>query len=118
MSLSAASYRDTADSIIDHARSIARLDARTPGEAAYAGTVAGHVHAMRVLAAAHVDPALDRAFFKALKEASAQADGVFVQFDDGVVHVIVDGTVPGARQHRFDLVSPAQAGRRGDGYMH
>lgn len=104
-------YTDTAESIVEHACAITRLDARTLGEPAYAEAVAGHVHAMRVLATAHVDPMLDRAFFKELKSVSTRADGVFVHFVDGVVNVIVDGRT---RQHRFDLLSPSQIERRGE----
>lgn len=108
-------YTDTAESIVEHACAITRLDAHALGEAAYAERVAGHVHAMRVLATAHVDPTLDRAFFKALQAVSARADGVFVRFADGVVNVIVDNTGgQRPRQHRFDLLSPAQIERRGD----
>lgn len=109
-------YTETADSIVEHARAIARLDARALGADAYADTVARHVHAMRVLAAAHVDPALDRAFFKALQAAAAGAAGVQVRFVDGIAHVIVDAAAGGVRTrpHRFDLLSPAQVERRGD----
>lgn len=104
-------YTDTADSIVEHAQAITRLDARELGETAYTDTVARHVHAIRVLATAYVDPILDRAFFKELKAASLRADGVHVHFAEGVVGVIVDGR---ARQHRFALLSPAQFERRGD----
>lgn len=107
-------YTDTAESIVEHACAIARLDASELGEAACAGAVADHVHAMRVLATAHVDPVLDRAFFKELKAVSSRADGVFVHFADGVAGVIVDSATGGG-QHRFDLLSPAQIERRGDG---
>jgi hypothetical protein len=73
------------------------------------------VHAMRVLATAHVDPTLDRVFLKELKAASSRVDDVFVHFADGVASVIVDNAVGGrTRQHRFDLLSPAQIERRGD----
>jgi hypothetical protein len=106
-------YTDTAESIVEHAQAITRLDARALGETAYRDTVARHIHAMRVLATAHVDPMLDRAFFKELKAVSSRADGVFVHFTDGVVNIIVDPAA-GGRQHRFDLLSLAQAERRGD----
>lgn len=107
-------YTDTAESIIEHACAITRLDAEALGEAVYAERVAGHVHAMRVLATPHVDPALDRAFFKELKAVSARTDGVFVRFADGVANVIVDNaTGTRLRQHRFDLLSPAQVERHG-----
>lgn len=104
-------YTETADAIVDHAQSIARLRPAR-GECAYAEAVAGHVHSMRVLAAAHVDPVPDRAFLKALQAAASRADGVFVRFEDGVVQVFVDPHDPAARQQRFELVSPAQAARR------
>lgn len=96
---------ELADSILDQAQAL-RRDARDPD------AVARHMHAMRVLAAAHVDPALDRGFYRELKAASLQRDGVFVHFVDGVVNLIVDAA-DASVQHRFDLVSPAQLERRG-----
>lgn len=112
MSSHARDYAETAESIIEHAQAMTALDASTLGEAAYTDTIDRHVHAMRVLAAPHVDPSLDRAFYKQLKAASAGSSGVFVHFDDGVIGVIVDTA---SRQHRFELLSPPQVERRGDG---
>lgn len=105
---------ETAESVIEQAQAIAALDPAATGADAYEATVAGHVRAARVLAAAHVDPVLDRAFHRALQSAAAAASGVFVHFADGVVQLIVDPRVVAARQHRFDLLSPAQLQRRGD----
>lgn len=104
-------YIETAESVVEHALAITRLDARQLGEAGHAAAVATYVHAMRLLAAAHVDPSLDRAFHKALMSAVARAPGVAVRLVDGVLGVIVDGA---DRQHRFALLSPAQVERRGE----
>lgn len=111
MPTSPSPYTETAESIVEHACAITRLDALALGETAYADAVAGHVQAMRVLAAAHVDPTLDRGFFKELRSAATRADGVFVHFVDGAVNIIIDART---RQHRFDLLSPAQIERRGE----
>lgn len=105
---------ETAQSVIEQAQAIARLDPIAAGAAAYEAAAAGHVRAARVLAAPHVDPMLDRAFHRALQAAAANADGVYVHFADGVAQLIVDARAAGARQHRFDLLSPAQIERRGD----
>ncbi|GHA83474.1 hypothetical protein [Cognatilysobacter bugurensis] len=105
---------ETAESVIEHAQAIARLDPTPIGADAYDARVAGHVHAARVLAAAYVDPTLDRAFHRALQAAAGASDGVYVQFADGVAQLIVDPRHQAARQHRFDLLSPAQVQRRGD----
>lgn len=105
---------ETAASVIEQAQAIGRLDPAAAGAEAYETAVAEHVRAARVLAAPHVDPALDRAFHRALQAAAAAADGVYVQFADGLVQLIVDARTAGAPQHRFDLASPAQVERRGD----
>lgn len=99
---------DTAHSVIEQAQAIALLDP------ASADAVARHVRAARVLAAPHVDPQLDRGFFRALQAAAAAADGVYVHFSDGAAQLIVDTRRGDARQHRFDLLSPAQIERRGE----
>lgn len=109
MSRPADPYVEIAESLVDHARAIARLDARALGDAAFRQAVDEHVHAMRVLAAEHVDPQPDRRFFKAL--AAHAGDGVFVRFEDGVILMLVDHPV---RQQRFELVSPTQAARRAE----
>jgi hypothetical protein len=105
---------ETAQSVIEQAHAIARLDPARTGARAYAAAVADHVRAARVLAAPHVDPALDRAFHRALQSAAAPSEGVFVHFADGIAQLIVDPRCAGACQHRFDLLSPRQIDRRGD----
>ncbi|MFC0676767.1 hypothetical protein ACFFGH_02720 [Lysobacter korlensis] len=105
------SYAETAESILEHAEAITRLDPRgTEPADAYDEAYRRHVHAMRVLAAPHVDPSLDRVFLKELRTAFAGGSGASVHFEDGIVHVIVDSA---HRQHRFDLLSPSQIDRRG-----
>lgn len=105
---------DTAQSVIEQAHAIARLDPAATGAGAYEAAVARHIRAARVLAAPHVDPSLERAFHRALQAAAATAEGVFVHFSEGIAQLIVDPRCAGARQHRFDLLSPAQIERRGD----
>lgn len=102
-------YSDIAESVIDHARSIARLVTHAPGDGPFRSAVDEHVRTMRVLAAEHVDPQPDRRFLKAL--AALAGDGVFVRYEDGVILVIVDNP---HEQQRFELVSPAQAARRAE----
>jgi len=104
-------YIETAESIVEHALAITRLDGRELGADEYDTRYAHHLHAMRLLAAPHVDPSLDRAFLKAITTAAAGAPGVAVRLVDGRLGVIVDSA---DRQHRFELLSPAQADRRGE----
>ena len=111
MSSHASTYIETAEAIVDHATSITRLNAQALGDVAYAQAVDGHIDAMRVLAAPHVDPTPDRAFLKQLRATAAGLTDVFVHFDDGVIAMIVDNR---HRQHCFDLLSPAQLDRFGD----
>lgn len=104
-------YAETAESILEHAQAIMRLDPRETGRAeAFDDAYRRHVHAMRVLAAPHVDPSLDRVFYKELRAAFAGTSGASVHFEDGIIHVIVDSA---CQQHRFDLLSPSQIERRG-----
>lgn len=93
-------YTEIADAIVDHAESIARLDARRLGVDEFDAAVAEHVHAIRVLAVSHIDPLADRAFFKAIKTATSRATGVFVHIPDGIIEFLVD-TARG--QQRFQL---------------
>jgi len=106
------SYTETTDAIVEHAISITRLDGRRLDQSEYDARYAHHVHAMRLLAAPHVDPSLDRAFLKAMTAAAAGVHGVAVRLVEGSLGVIVDSA---DRQHRFGLLSPAQIERRGDG---
>ena len=57
-------------------------------------------HSIRVLAVSHIDPLADRAFFKAIKAATARAPGVYVHIPDGIIEFLVD-TARG--QQRFEL---------------
>ncbi|AXK72924.1 hypothetical protein DWG18_11985 [Lysobacter sp. TY2-98] len=93
-------YSEIADAIVDHAESIARLGARRLDVEAFDAAVDEHVHAIRVLAVSHIDPLADRAFFKAIKAATARASGVYVHMPDGIVEFLVD-TARG--QRRFQL---------------
>ena len=93
-------FAEIADAIVDHAEAMTRVDARRLDAAAFEAAAQEHVHAIRVLAAPHVDPLADRAFFKALKAATLRAPGVFVHIPDGVVEFLVD-TPRG--QRRFEL---------------
>ncbi|WP_133500435.1 hypothetical protein [Cognatilysobacter terrigena] len=93
-------YSEIADAIVDHAESIARLDARRLDAAAFDAAVDEHVHAIRVLAVSHIDPVADRAFFKAIKTATSRVTNVFVHIPDGIIEFLVD-TARG--QRRFEL---------------
>lgn len=93
---------DTAGSVVEHAQSLARLDPHQPARA-WNQAVAAHVRTIRLLAAPFVDGAVDRGFYRALKAASLQAEGVFVHTPAGRVEFLVD-TRRG--QQRFDLLDP------------
>ena len=93
-------YTETAESIVEHAEAMTRLDARRLDAAAFDAAVAEHVHAIRVLAVPHIDPLVDRAFFKALKAATLRSTGVFAHVPDGIVEMLVE-TARG--QVRFEL---------------
>ena len=83
-------YAEIAESIVEHAEALTRLDPRRLAASAFDRAVAEHVHAIRVLAVPHVDPLADRAFFKAVKAASLRVPGVFVHIPDGIVEFLVD----------------------------
>lgn len=95
---------DTADSIVEHAHSLARLDPHLAARA-WNEAVAAHVRGIRLLAAPHMGASIDRPFYKALKAASLQAEGVFVHTPGGRVEFLVE-TRRG--QQRFDLLTPQQ----------
>lgn len=105
-------YSEIADAIVDHAEAMTRLDARRLDAAAFDAAVAEHVHAIRVLAVSHIDPVVDRAFFKALKAASSRVPGVFAHVPEGVVEMIVD-TPRG--QRRFGLSNARELREGGPG---
>ena len=96
---------DIADAILDHAAAITRLDGDGMKPAAYAAAYSSHVEAIRLLAVSHVDPRPDREFVRELKARSGQVPGVFVQFVDGAIELVVDAA---RRQHRFQLWNRAQ----------
>lgn len=98
------SHRDVcteiAESILEHAEAITRLDARGMDAAAYAAAYAGHVSAMRLLALPHMDPQPDLELVRRLKSLSRNVSGVQAQFADGAVQLIIDAV---HRQHRLQL---------------
>lgn len=103
-------YDDTAQSILEHAEALARLDAAGPARA-YEAAVEHHVQAIRVLALSHIDPRPDRAFYKALKAATAGRAEVFVEWVDDSIRVTVEGR---GRRHRFTLWNRSQMTRGED----
>jgi hypothetical protein len=98
-------YTDIAESILEHAASITRLDAEVMGDAAYEATYASHVNAIRLIAVTHVDPHPDRELVRQLKALSGNVSGVFVQLTDGALQLIID-TV--SMQHKFKLWTQRQ----------
>lgn len=97
-------HEDTAESIVEHAAALARLDPHLPARA-WTSAVQAHVRTIRLLAAPYVDGAVDRPFYKALKAASLSAEGVFVHTPGGRVELLVD-TRRG--QQRFELLGPRE----------
>jgi hypothetical protein len=93
-------YTETADSIVEHAEAMTRLDARRLDASAFDAAIAEHVHAIRVLAVSHIDPLADRAFFKVLKAATSRVPGVFAHIPEGIIELLVDTT---RGQVRFEL---------------
>lgn len=101
-------HDDVADSIVEHAVSLSRLDPHMPARA-WSDSVAAHVRTIRLLAAAAMPGGVDRPFYRALKAASGRVEGVFVHTPGGRVEMLVD-TRRG--QQRFDLVEPPEPGPR------
>ena len=93
-------YTEIAESILEHAEAITRLDADGMDDVAYEAAYASHVNAMRLLAVAHMDPLPDRELVRKLKSLSGNMPGVYVQLADGAVELIVDAA---NKQHRFKL---------------
>ena len=94
-------YTDIAESILEHAAAITRLDAEgMGGVTGYETGYAVHVNAMRVLAVAHVDPQPDREFVRELRRLAGNLPGVFVQIADGAIQLIIDTA---SRQHKLKL---------------
>lgn len=93
-------YTEIAESILEHAAAITRLDASAIGDAAYEAAYVSHVNAIRLVAVEHVDPHPDRELIRKLKTLSGDVPGVFVHLVDGAVQLIVDTAT---MQHKFKL---------------
>lgn len=98
-------YTDTAQSIVEHAEALSRLDSRGVPADDYARAVDVLVHAMRVLGVSHVDPWPDRAFLKELRQRAAGVPGVSVHMEQGAIELIVDAV---RQQHVFRLWNAKQ----------
>ena len=83
-------YTEVAESILEHATAIARLDADALGADEYDATYA----------VSYVDPHPDRELVRQLRALSGDVPGVFVHLVDGAVELIVDSA---SRQHKFKL---------------
>ncbi len=99
MSSSHSIHTEIAESILEHAHSIARLDSHM-GAAAYDSAYANHVRAMRLLAVPHMDPQPDRELVRSLRNLSGGVPGVYVHMLDGSIQLIVDTA---SRQHKVTL---------------
>jgi len=93
-------YTELAESILEHAEAIARLDAGHMDDAAYQSAYADHVAAMRLLAVPHMDPQPDFELVRKLRTLSGNFEGVFVHLADGAVQLIIDSV---GRQHKVKL---------------
>lgn len=93
-------HTDIAESILEHAESISRLDGAGLDPVAYAAAYASHVNAIRLLAVPHMDPQPDRELMRRLKQLSGTVPGVQVRLADGAIQLIVDAA---RNQHRFKL---------------
>lgn len=101
-------YTELAESILEHAEAIARLDAGRMGDAAYEAAYADHVAAMRLLAVPHMDPQPDFELVRKLRSLSGNFEGVFVHMADGAVQLIIDSV---GRQHKVKLWNRRQLER-------
>ena len=93
-------YTEVAESILEHAAAIARLDVEALGADEYDAAYATRVHAIRLIAVSYVDPHPDRELVRQLRTLSGDVPGVFVHLVDGAVELIVDSA---SRQHTFKL---------------
>lgn len=91
---------ETAESILEHAAAMARLDADALGAEGYKAACETRIRAIRLIAVSHVDPQPDRELVRQLRGLSADIPGVFVHLVDGEVEVIVDSA---SAQHAFTL---------------
>ena len=101
-------YTELAESILEHAEAIARLDSGRMDEAAYDAAYADHVAAMRSLAVPHMDPQPDFELVRKLRSLSGHFEGVFVHLADGAVQLIIDSA---SRQHKVKLWNRRQMER-------
>ncbi|MDQ3269440.1 MAG: hypothetical protein M3Q11_04510 [Pseudomonadota bacterium] len=104
-------YQDLAESILEHAEAIARLDGDRMDEGAYDSIYAEHVAAMRSLAVPYVDPTPDFELVRKLRSLSGDFDGVFVHMVDGALELIIDSA---SRQHKVKLWNRRQYARNDD----
>lgn len=93
-------YTELAESILEHAEAIARLDASRMDEAAYEAAYADHVAAMRSLAVPHMDPQPDFELVRKLRSLSSSFEGIYVHLADGAVQLIIDSA---NGQHKVKL---------------
>ena len=91
---------ETAESILEHAAAMARLDVDALGAEGYKAACETRIRAIRLIAVSHVDPQPDRELVRQLRGLSADVPGVFVHLVDGEVEVIVDSA---SAQHAFTL---------------
>lgn len=98
-------YTEVAESILEHAAAIARLDAKALGVDEYDKAYAVRVQAIRLIAVSYVDPQPDRELVRQLRTLSGDVPGVFVHLVDGAVELIVDSA---SRQHKLKLWTRAQ----------
>lgn len=92
-------HTEIAESILEHAHSIARLDSHMAA-AAYESAYANHVRAIRMLAVPHMDPLPDRELVRSLRNLSGGVPGVHLHMHDGSIQLIVDTA---SRQHKIML---------------
>lgn len=101
-------HTDIAESILEHAEAITRLDADGMDPIAYDAAVSSHVGAMRLVAVPHMDPQPDRELIRKLRSLSGAIPGVYVQLVDGAIQLIVDAA---SRQHKIKLWNRQQLQR-------
>ena len=101
-------YTEVAESILEHAAAIVRLDADTLGADEYETAYATRVRSIRLVAMSYVDPQPDRELVRQLRTLSADVPGVFVHLVDGEVELIIDSA---SSQHAFKLWTRKQMQR-------
>lgn len=93
-------FTEVAESIVEHAVALTRLDRRQQPARTWQATFDEHVQAIRLLAAPHLAAGVDRTFLKALQRTAQRADGVFVHLPGEEIEILVDTR---ADQLRFAL---------------